>query len=562
MINKKPYIEIPGSDKACWEGWSHIGDELKRHIQSISKKKVVIAIESNLGTYLDSNLQALKDCIVPNVTCRAKDIYKDPNMIMQLANNNAGNDHYASTSTHNIEDYFDKQKLDGLRNNIDFIDKGVVLIHGVGSSKIWDPDILIYSDISRWEQVQRFRRGEVSNIGINNAGVSYQDQQLWSYFIDWRICDKIKRKAIIHCDYFLETNNWKKPKLATGEIIRKGYEMTYTQPFFNAPFFDPELWEDIVHYEGENNDFNWVFNCSMDENNILLKLGDHLFESPAINLIYFNPTQLMGDAVYKKYGHELPIRYNFIDTLDEKDINVYLQPSEQFFKENYGIFHKQHEIYYIMNAEKNASIGIGLQEGVSKEYFEETALAARTKTAKNKLQSLLNTLKLREHDHLMIPNGIVHTKGNKLMILGITKSSSLFELSVFNENEKAASADHLDQLLELTSNFKEDHQQYLNNGEKVKSDGIEYEVLGRAQDSELISKRLWISKPLKLKTHSTIHVINLVEGTEVTITGSFSPLVVHYAETFVVPAAVKAFTINPPAGEKVCLLLTSIDPEP
>ena len=558
MINKKPYIEIPGSEKACWEGWNHIGEELRRHIHSIPQKKIVIAIESNLGTYLDSNLQALKDCIVPNVTCRAKDIYKDPNVIIQLANNNAENDHHATASTNNIEDYFDKQKLEGLRNNIDFIDKGVVLVHGVGSSKIWDADILIYSDISRWEQVQRFRRGEVSNIGINNAGVPYRKQQVWSYFMDWRVCDKIKKKALVQCDYFLETNNWKKPKLATGEIIRKGYEMAYTQPFFNAPFFDPELWEDVVHYEGENDDFNWVFNCSMDENNILLKLGDHLFESPAINLIYFNPTKLMGDAVYKKFGHELPIRYNFIDTLDEKDTNVYLQPSEQFFKENYGIFHKQHEIYYIMDAQKNASIGIGLQDGISKEYFEETALVARTKTAKNKLQSLLNTLKLGEHDHLTIPNGVLHTKGNKLMILGITKSSSLFELSLFNENEKIPSADHLDQLLELTSNFKEDHQRCLNTFEKVKLDGVEYEVLGDSPGNDLISRRLWLSKPLKLKTQGTVHVVNLVAGTEVTVTGGFSPLVVHYSETFVVPAAVKTFTIHPQPGGEACLLFTSI----
>ncbi|TRX53377.1 hypothetical protein FNH22_21010 [Fulvivirga sp. M361] len=557
MINKKPYIEVPQSDNACWEGWSNIGQVLLDHIRSVDKKKVVITIESNLGTYLDSNLHALRDCIVPNVTCRAKDIYKDPKIIRLLNKNNSGSDHHLSTSTHNIEDYFDKQKLKGLQNNIDFIDEGIVLIHGIGSSKIWEPDILIYSDISRWEQLQRFRRGEVSNIGVYNADVPHQKQQKWSYFIDWRICDKIKKKAITSCDYFLETNNWKKPKLATGEIIRNGYELAYTQPFFNAPFFDPELWENETEYNRENNDFKWGFNCSMDENNILLKLGDYLFESPAINLVYFNPTKLLGDDVYKKYGHELPIRYNFIDTLDEKDNNLYLNPNANFLKEEYGIHHKQYESYYVMDAEKSASIGIGLQEGISKEYFEETTLAAKTKNARNKIQNLLETVKLQKHDHLVIPNDALHTKGNKLMILSITKSSSIFELSLFDEKEKVWSADHLNQLLEFSSNFTEDYRQHLNDLNGTKENGTEYEILGTQSDT-FITKRIWIEKPLKLKTAGAISVINLVEGDEMTVKGDFDPMTVHYAETFVVPATVKSFMMDPSPGTRACLLLTTI----
>jgi hypothetical protein len=43
-------------------------------------------------------------------------------------------------------------------------------------------------------------------------------------------------------------------------------------------------------------------------------------------------------------------------------------------------------------------------------------------------------------------------------------------------------------------------------------------------------------------------VLNLVEGREAIVespTGQFEPFVVHYAETFIVPAAVGAYTIAP-----------------
>ena len=45
-----------------------------------------------------------------------------------------------------------------------------------------------------------------------------------------------------------------------------------------------------------------------------------------------------------------------------------------------------------------------------------------------------------------------------------------------------------------------------------------------------------------------MNVLNLVEGKEAIVespTGAFDPLVIHYAETFIVPEAVKEYTIRP-----------------
>jgi hypothetical protein len=45
-----------------------------------------------------------------------------------------------------------------------------------------------------------------------------------------------------------------------------------------------------------------------------------------------------------------------------------------------------------------------------------------------------------------------------------------------------------------------------------------------------------------------VNVLNLVEGREAIVEspkGAFEPFVVHYAETFVVPAAIGLYTISP-----------------
>lgn len=49
-------------------------------------------------------------------------------------------------------------------------------------------------------------------------------------------------------------------------------------------------------------------------------------------------------------------------------------------------------------------------------------------------------------------------------------------------------------------------------------------------------------------TDGSVQVLNLVQGREVIVESPsdvFTPFVVHYAETFIIPAAVGAYTIRP-----------------
>ena len=65
------------------------------------------------------------------------------------------------------------------------------------------------------------------------------------------------------------------------------------------------------------------------------------------------------------------------------------------------------------------------------------------------------------------------------------------------------------------------------------------------------ARRRWFTCVTPHDTQGTVNVLNLVEGREATVespTGAFGPFVIHYAETFIVPAAVGAYTIRP-SGE-------------
>ena len=63
--------------------------------------------------------------------------------------------------------------------------------------------------------------------------------------------------------------------------------------------------------------------------------------------------------------------------------------------------------------------------------------------------------------------------------------------------------------------------------------------------------RYTLSRPYTCRCNDSVHVINLVEGKEMTVEspdGSFPPLTVHYAETAILPAAIGEYRLCPTAG--------------
>ena len=71
------------------------------------------------------------------------------------------------------------------------------------------------------------------------------------------------------------------------------------------------------------------------------------------------------------------------------------------------------------------------------------------------------------------------------------------------------------------------------------------------------TRRHWFTGTVPHDTAGTVHVLNLVEGEEAIVESpqhAFEPFIIHYAETFIVPAAVGPYTIRPhgPSVGKEC----------
>ena len=94
----------------------------------------------------------------------------------------------------------------------------------------------------------------------------------------------------------------------------------------------------------------------------------------------------------------------------------------------------------------------------------------------------------------------------------------------------------------------------VNSIEKVdEGDGWREEQTGLHELEFIETRRHWFEKEVIHNTNGGVNVLNFVEGREAIIespTNAFEPFVVHYAETFIIPASVGKYTIRP-YGESV-----------
>ena len=84
-------------------------------------------------------------------------------------------------------------------------------------------------------------------------------------------------------------------------------------------------------------------------------------------------------------------------------------------------------------------------------------------------------------------------------------------------------------------------------------EGWREEKTGLHQREFIETRRHWFTGTVTHQTNGIVNVLNLVDGAEVIVespTGDFDPYIIHYAETFIVPANIPEYTIRP-YGESI-----------
>ena len=560
---KHPFIAVPGAEDAVAAGWAAIGQRLRDAVAARGQRKTVVVVDCYPGVDATAVLAALTPELQPAVILRAAEALRTEEEINRLCEPFLGGDDpvFGFLGGLTMPQFFDAERLGYWGEKADHVEEGSVLIVGVGATLIHEPDILVYADLTRWEIQQRQRRKEISNLGVSNAAATAGLQYKRAFFIDWRVADRWKKPLLRRADFFLDTNQPRAPKLVAGDAVRQGLAETVRRPFRVVPFFDPGVWggqwmKTVCDLDRSALNYAWGFDCVPEENSLLLGFGLHRFELPAIDLVFDQPRALLGEAVHARFGDEFPIRFDFLDTMGGGNLSFQVHPLTEYIQEKFGMHYTQDESYYLLDAGPEALVYLGLKEGVDREAMLRDLKAAQVGGAPFPDQRHVERWPAKKHDHFLIPAGTVHCSGANAMVLEISATPYIFTFKMWDWARRGLDGKPRPiHLYHGAANIQWDRttewtrQNLVNRFEPLdRGHGWHEERTGLHEREFIETRRHWFTQAVPHDTHGGVNVLNLVEGEEAMVespTGAFAPVVIHYAETFIVPAAVGAYTIRP-----------------
>jgi mannose-6-phosphate isomerase class I len=557
--DKFPVVEA-GPAEECSAGWQSIAALLAPTLRTRGS----LCVECYPGTFARDILEQLRTHLSSPAVFFSEDCLKSPHELRGLLDPLLGTDRvFGRMSGISLEDYFDRSRLDQMRAAVaQDAAQGPVLVVGAGASFIAPPGSpLVYADIARWEVQLRWRRNQIGNLGLDNRTADSAAKYKCGFFAEWRAADRLKKQLLPRVDFLLDTNQPQSPKVIGGDAFRSALAQTAKRPFRVVPYFDPGPWgghwmEEVCDLPRDVPNHAWCFDCVPEENSLLLGFGEQRVEVPAIDLVFAQPRALLGDAVHGRFGTEFPIRFDFLDTMGGGNLSLQVHPLTEYIQDKFGMNYTQDESYYLLDAGPDATVYLGLKDNICHDEMVENLHRAQEGGEDFPAEKYVNRWPAQKHDHFLIPAGTIHCSGADSMVLEISATPYIFTFKLWDWGRLGLDGRprpiHIDH---GAANIQWDRttgwvgHELINHFEPVcEGDGWREECTGLHEREFIETRRHWFTGTVPHDTGGGVNVLNLVEGDEAVVespTGAFAPYIVHYAETFIVPAAVGPYTIRP-----------------
>jgi len=562
-----PVIEIDGCKDTVIAGYDNI-------IQKIieGEDKVVIC-DLYPGVDKREILSAFAQ-LQPVVTIDTDDLLKPLETIESSFRENITDDRVFGFMSHrDIESCFDEKKLEEARRSVASSKTGMVLIVGVGASLVSSSGLLVYFDLTRWEIQLRYAQG-VSNWLAYNPDASGLEKFKRGYFIEWRIADRHKISIFDAVQYFVDTHTENKPKMIAGDALRYGIDVVAKRPFRMEPYFNPGVWggqwmKEHFKLPKESVNYAWSIDGIPEENCINLGFSGETIKIPTYNVVFSKPHELLGEKVHGRYGLEFPIRFDLLDTMGGGNLSLQVHPLTEYIQQEFGMHYTQDESYYVLDAEEDSVVYLGVKNDCDKEAMLSELAAAETKGISFQAENYINAFKARKHDHFLIPAGTIHCSGKNTMVLEISATPYIFTFKLWDWGRlgldglpRPVHLEHGKKNIQWDRNTDWVRENLVQQIHKVSStDHYSIEKTGLHIREPIETFRYTVSTTYTVTMDDSVQVLNLVEGTRAFITSpsnAFSPYEVHYAETFIIPASVGEYSIVAPDEKPVILISAKI----
>ena len=546
--NKHPSIHIENSDGKVFRGDEDI---LRCLREELSGEQWTLIVETYPGVNED-RMHRMLEKLHPDRILSARDILRDAEALKARLDCILTQDRvFGRMYSGELMDFADPEKVKGLRKQVAG-SGGKTLVFGFGASLLADQGLCVYADMSRWEIQLRYRVG-MSNYLTYNPGEDILRKYKQGYFLEWRIADKLKMAFMDKMQYFIDANRDDDPVMIRRDLFEEALQKAVSGPFRVVPYFDPGVWggqwmKKVCGLDPETDNYAWSFDGVPEENSICFDFGETRLEMPAMNLILRHPKELLGQKVYARFGAEFPIRFDLLDTMDGQNLSLQVHPTTDYIRRNFGMAYTQDESYYILDADKDACVYLGLKEGVRVEDMISELEAAQQDGKPFDAEKYINRIPAKKHDHFLIPAGTIHCSGKGAVVLEISATPYIFTFKLWDWGRLGLDGRprpiNIDRGAEVIAERRTDwiRKNLVNPvGSLAENEHYTEEHTGLHELEFIETRRFTIRDRAEIDCHESVNVLNLVEGTACFVEsadGSFDPFEVHYAETFIVPECV------------------------
>lgn len=134
-----------------------------------------------------------------------------------------------------------------------------------------------------------------------------------------------------------------------------------------------------------------------------------------MELIAAQPSEILGKAVYEKFGKQFPLLFKFLDA--REDLSIQVHPNDELAQQRHNSFGKT-EMWYVMQADPKSRLIVGFKEDSSaQEYLN--------KLESKELLTILDTKEVEKGDVFFLETGTVHAIGAGLVIAEIQQTSDI-----------------------------------------------------------------------------------------------------------------------------------------
>ncbi|WP_243770883.1 MULTISPECIES: class I mannose-6-phosphate isomerase [Mucilaginibacter] len=451
-----------------------------------------------------------------------------------------------------LSDFFDVEKLQSIKPEPNKLN----ILYGAGAALAGWKCTLLYIDVPKNEIQFRSRANAICNLGEKQPS-DPKNQYKRFYFIDWPVLNKHKKQLLPAIDAIIDEQRINEISWTTGDALRNGLKTMSSHMFRARPWFEPGIWggqwiknninglnKDVVNYA-------WSFELIAPENGILLQSGNNMLEVSLDTLLLLDNEAILGKAA-ARFGDAFPIRFDFLDTFDGGNLSLQCHPSVEYIKNNFGEDFTQDETYYILDAKPGAEVYLGFQETINKQQFRSVLENSFEQNEPVEIKDYVQTFPATRHDLFLIPNGTVHCSGKNNMVLEISATPYIFTFKMYDWLRPDLSGNprtlNIDRAFE-NLNFERKGDvvtETLISKQTTLKKGDDWEIINLSTHPEhfYAVERLEFDTEITEDTNNQCHVLSLVEGESIAVITNGREQVIHYAETFIIPAAAKSYTLK------------------